>query len=91
MSLTTPFPMEALDVRVEDTMLVTETGYENLTTGISRDVDVIEVLTGAWWRSLKKPECIIASISSRTQWNYLSCHNGVHQFWRKIVKPRVQK
>jgi Xaa-Pro aminopeptidase len=38
------FPEENLGVRVEDTALITETGCENLTTGIAREVKDIEAL-----------------------------------------------
>lgn len=36
------FPGEDLGVRVEDTILITETGCENLTAGIPREIDEIE-------------------------------------------------
>jgi Xaa-Pro aminopeptidase len=42
------FPEENLGVRVEDTILITEDGCENLTAGIPREVDEIESL-------MKKP------------------------------------
>jgi len=56
MSLTAPFPMKAWVSRVEDTILVTETEWENLTTGIPRDFDEIKALTRVGWISL--PEYI---------------------------------
>ncbi len=38
------YPEEKLGVRVEDTVLITETGCENLTAGIAREVKDIEAL-----------------------------------------------
>ena len=38
------FPGENLGVRVEDTILITEDGCENLTAGIARTVEEIEAL-----------------------------------------------
>ena len=38
------FPAENLGVRVENTVLITETGSENLTSGIPREVSEIEAL-----------------------------------------------
>ena len=38
------FPAEDLGVRVEDTILITEDGCENLTAGIPRTVEEIEAL-----------------------------------------------
>jgi len=45
------WPDEKLGVRVEDTIVITETGCENLTAGIPRTVKDIEVL-------MKKPGAI---------------------------------
>ena len=42
------FPEENLGVRVEDTILITEDGCENLTAGIPREIAEIEAL-------MKKP------------------------------------
>jgi Xaa-Pro aminopeptidase len=42
------FPNEDMGVRVEDTVLITETGCENLTPGLPREIDEIESL-------MKKP------------------------------------
>jgi Xaa-Pro aminopeptidase len=38
------YPEENLGVRVEDTVLITEAGCENLTAGIAREVKDIEAL-----------------------------------------------
>jgi Xaa-Pro aminopeptidase len=38
------FAGENLGVRVENTVLITETGCENLTTGIPREISEIEAL-----------------------------------------------
>ncbi|RKY88991.1 hypothetical protein DRQ09_02150 [candidate division KSB1 bacterium] len=38
------FPGENLGVRVEDTILITEDGYENLTAGIPREINEIEAM-----------------------------------------------
>jgi Xaa-Pro aminopeptidase len=38
------FPEENLGVRVEDTVLITEDGCENLTAGLPRSIDEIETL-----------------------------------------------
>jgi len=38
------FPRENLGVRIEDTVLITEDGYENLSQGLPRDVEEIETL-----------------------------------------------
>jgi Xaa-Pro aminopeptidase len=38
------YPDENLGVRVEDTILITETGCENLTPGLPREVKDIEAL-----------------------------------------------
>jgi hypothetical protein len=50
------FPGDNLGVRVENTVLITETGCENLTPGIPREISEIEALMGknAAGKSAKK-------------------------------------
>jgi Xaa-Pro aminopeptidase len=43
----TVFPEEDLGVRIEDTVLITEDGYENLSEGLPREIEEIEALMKA--------------------------------------------
>jgi Xaa-Pro aminopeptidase len=40
----TVFPEEDLGVRIEDTVLITEDGYDNLSKGLPREIEEIEAL-----------------------------------------------
>ncbi|MBU1339728.1 MAG: M24 family metallopeptidase [Acidobacteria bacterium] len=39
-----PYPEKELGIRIEDTVLITETGCENLSNGLPRTVEEIETL-----------------------------------------------
>jgi Xaa-Pro aminopeptidase len=57
----TYYPGENLGVRVEDTILITETGCENLTAGIPRTVKEIE----AWMKGDGLPQILKKSTKDR--------------------------
>lgn len=46
--MTAPPELRGIGVRIEDNIIITKNGYENLTTGVPKEIDEIEKIVGTW-------------------------------------------